>query len=447
MSSANSYPDVRFIDYARGLLDAAKHDLTASLLLWDKRIEPLALFHLQQAAEKMVKALSSMYQFIFVELASYIIENIINDTMKNSNNTVLNFYLDENTKNSVETLLELLRLRVGDLRISIKDFENKLKKEYSHEVANGITKDLKRMKDELKYFIGILKVLFAVLSLSRANMYIDKFTNWVENELLSPNIVSLSGSSRDFAQDVDKMNRGLQLVNTLTVAFNECISKMHEKLSKLKFLSNNQTDLLNKWNKVDNRIFDLTISITIFIFYVSKIAKELSYVEQTSRYPTIDNKSNNILTPSDSVKGIVALSIYEKVHSLLNKILEYLNKAIDYIYEKYLKLNELMSDLNQILNFLVWLSYLSRSYMAVVIYNNEIKAKVDDITSRVDKMINDIFNLSFNTYESKTLTELLCDKIDIDLSELDSIVGALSHDLLGAINKIIRSLNIDNSQK
>ena len=85
--------------------------------------------------------------------------------------------------------------------------------------------------------------------------------------------------------------------------------------------------------------------------------------------------------------------------------------------------------------------------MAVVIYNNEIKAKVDDITSRVDKMINDIFNLSFNTYESKTLTELLCDKIDIDLSELDSIVGALSHDLLGAINKIIRSLNIDNSQK
>ena len=447
MSSANSFPDVRFIEYARGLLDAARHDLTVSKLLWDKKIEPLALFHLQQAAEKMVKALSSMYQFIFVELASYIIENIIDELMKNSNNTVLNFYLDENTKNSVETLLELLRLRVGDLRISIKDFENKLKKEYSHEVANGITKDLKRMKDELKYFIGVLKVLFAVLGLSRANIYIDKFTNWVENELLSPNIVSLSGSSRDFAQDVDKMNRGLQLVDTLADAFNECISKMPEKLSKLKFLSTNQTDLLNKWNKVDNRIFDLIISITIFIFYVSKIAKELSYVEQTSRYPTIDNKSNNILTPSDSVKGIVALSIYEKVHSLLNKILEeYLNKAIDYIYEKYQKLNKLMSDLKQMLNFLAWLSYLSRSYMVSAKYNNEINAKATDITSRIDKMIEDIFNLSFDTYESKTLTELLCDKIDINLSELDSILGVLLQDLLGTINKIIRSLNIGNSQ-
>ncbi len=48
--------DEKFKEYAENLIEIAKDDLDVSKILYDKNYYAFAIYHLQQAAEKAVKA-------------------------------------------------------------------------------------------------------------------------------------------------------------------------------------------------------------------------------------------------------------------------------------------------------------------------------------------------------------------------------------------------------
>nr|WP_011225218.1 hypothetical protein [Sulfolobus islandicus]CAG38261.1 hypothetical protein [Sulfolobus islandicus] len=307
----------KFLEYAKALLETAESDLNASKFLWHCNYQAQSVFYLQQSTEKMFKAFRSMYQYLFIEFSEFITEELIASSSSRVTNLI--------------PYLTLLNLRLKDRKLDIKGLENLLKKEYSHDLKEGLKAEIDELKKELEYDKVILKGIFSQLQYTNITNNIDSVISLVKTKLLSPQDIqqNIEKELKDIKETIETINAAPSLIKAVLQVL---VGKNQPSSISFQRSSGNNINLEDIiLDIILNKVLPSILTVLILPFELYKIASYLAKFEENSRYPRINN--GNIEIPKDIICKEFSNhpNIYDNLYEVIKEILNNFKKTNQFL--------------------------------------------------------------------------------------------------------------------
>lgn len=329
MTLTNSFS----LSCSEGFLGKAFEDIKSSQVLFANKLNEPAIYHLQQANEKIYKSVRCMLSYLIVEVPLKITK-LIHKCIDDFNNKK-----EKNVFDQIEIYLEQKKLKDPNQLNSL------FKKTYSHDIRRGLKTELDRVrelyKDSLNNISNIIRVEMPKLAEFLENIIgtlMDQLLKRIENIVQQYEL----NSSTSGISEICSLHAAEDILTKDEVLEASVIKKLKE----LKIYDDKTKEYIRKLIKFMMIIFT-TLLINMYINRLGDI-----------RYPNFDNQESHNTLKEEIVSNFNCLlsateKNYSKAEAALN-ILRTFEQGINaYQCSSKLKYEQFKKDLENISEYII----------------------------------------------------------------------------------------------